>query len=308
MGYVIMPGCTGPNGETLALAARNDGSIVVQDAGEITIHLMWFLVYDVTSGGFAMVSLNSLESGTPAVLGLAHAGGGTSALVLVPFRKGLIRGTTWDVVPGGNALAVRPTFDSSLNLNVAGSGPYAPGNTVIAWDGWGDGQPNEVWTFKEIDGDVFPWNYAFTPISAPSTFLTANPEDATGQLTIQNAEDYEVPAPAQLWSGQYVIDGIVPRGGVFVNSELTMALRTTPHGGAVFAADLGTMDAWSQWIVGAGPDAGTMVVRSAGNENLCLNVSGSGPYDPGNPVITWPSQGGAQNELWNVQFVPHAVT
>jgi len=41
--------------------------------------------------------------------------------------------------------AVRPNFDYNRNLNILGDGPYQPGSSVAAWDGWGGGDPNEVW-------------------------------------------------------------------------------------------------------------------------------------------------------------------
>lgn len=308
MGYVISPGCTGPDGEALALAAMDDGSIVVQDAAEVTVQLLWSLVYDVFSGGFAMVSQNSVESGNPAVLGLLSAGGGTSPLTLIPFIDGLVQGTTWDVASGGKALAVRPTFNSSLNLNVAGAGPYPPGTPVIAYDGWGGGQPNEIWTFTQMGAADFPWNYTFTPVCAPSTLLSATPKNPGGQLTLQYPSVDEDAGPEQLWAGQFIIDGTTQLGGVFVNQELSMWMRTTPNGGPVFCVSSDTLDGWSQWLVGPGPDPQTYGVRSFANQNLYLNVAGGGPYGPGSEVITWPWQGGAQNELWNVQFVPHKVT
>jgi hypothetical protein len=309
LAYVISPGCTGPSGETLALAAMNDGSIVVQDAAKVTIHLVWSLVYDIPSAGFAMVSMNSVESGTPMVLALADTSGGTSKLQLSSYLGGLPAGSTWDVAAGGNALAARPTLSSSLNLNVAGSGPYPPGNAVIAYDGWGGGQPNEIWTFTPLGDSDFPWNYAFTPECNQNTFLTANPEDAGGQLTIEQPNGQDVrPGPTQLWAAQYRIDGVTPLGAMFVNEELSMAMRTTPGGGAVFCADPSLIDVWSAWTVGPGPDTGCSVVWSAGNTNLALNVSGAGPYNPGNVVITYPWQGGAQNEQWIPLFVPHEVT
>ena len=47
----------------------------------------------------------------------------------------------------GRPLAVRPDFDYGRNLNILGNGPYGSGDTVAAWDGWGGGDPNEVWFF-----------------------------------------------------------------------------------------------------------------------------------------------------------------
>jgi hypothetical protein len=310
LGYVIMSGATQPDGQPLALAAASNGSITVQDPGEVTLNLVWSLVYDIPSGNFVMVNEGSPSSGTPMVLALTNTGGGTSALQLSSFLlAGLPPGSTWDVAPGGTALAVRPTLSTSLNLNVEGSGPYQPGNPVIAYDGWGGGQPNEIWTFNALSSGGFPWNYAFTPECNQSTFLTANPDDPGGQLTIQPPAGTDVrPAPTQLWSAEYRIDGITPLGATFINEELSMALRTTPGGGAVFCADPSKIDAWSAWTVGPGPDAGAFVVYSAGRAQLVLNVSGSGPYNPGNVAITYPWQGGAENEQWIPLFVPHEVT
>ncbi len=309
MSYVIMSGATQPNGQPLALAAAGNGAITVADPGEETLNLVWSLVYDIQSGNFAMVNQGSLGSGTPMVLALTNTGGGTSPLQLSSFSGGLPPGSTWDVAPGGAALAVRPTLSTSINLNVEGAGPYKPGNPVIAYDGWGGGQPNEIWTFEPSGYGGFPWNYAFTPECNQKTFLTAKADDAGGQLTIQIAQGPDVtPAPTQLWSAEYRINGITPLGAMFINEELSMALRTTPGGGAVFCADPSDVDAWSAWTVGPGPDAGASVVYSASTAQLVLNVSGGGPYNPGNVVITYPWQGGAENEQWIPLFVPHEVT
>lgn len=309
MGYVISPGCTGPQGEALALSANDDGTITLEDAAEVTIHLVWSLIYDVQSGNFGMISLNSVESGTPMMLGLVDTGGGTSKLQMQSFIGGIGPGMTWDVAAGGPALAVRPTLSTSLNLNVEGAGPYAPGNPVIAYDGWGGGQPNEVWTFTPLGYGDYPWYYALVPDCAGTTMLTANPEDAGGQLTIQAAQgpDY-VAGDAQLWAANYYIDGVEPMGVILVNAELQMSLRTTPGGGAVFCADATQIDPWSVWAINPGPDAQMSLVTPIGNSNLELNVSGGGPYDPGNVVITYPWQGGAANEQWQLVPVGHLVT
>lgn len=310
MSYVIIPGCTGPNGETLALAATESGSIVVADASEITLNLVWSLIYDAPSGGFALVNEQSVADGTPQVLGLVSDGVETDALTLVEFLMGgLLNDRTWNVAAGGNALAVRPNLSDSLNLNVSGAGPYPPGNPVIAYDGWDGGRPNEIWTFKQLGAGGVPWTYTFAPECASALLLTANPEDAGGQLTLQPVAGPDFSAsPAQLWSGEYVIDGTTPLGAVFINEQVSMALRTTPNGGAVFCADPSSPDVWSAWRVGGAPDPGVWAVHSAGNDNLTLNAAGSGPYDAGNVVITWPWQGGAQNEQWFVRLVPHEIT
>jgi hypothetical protein len=309
LGYVILSGSTGPNGQQLALAAGDDGSITVQDASEVTLQMLWSLVYDIASGDFAMINEGSIESGTPGVLAVSDTSGSSSALTINSFLGGLPPGSTWDVAPGGSALAVRPAFDSSLNLRLQGGTQFEPGTSVIANDGWSGGEPFETWTFNEMGGEDYPWNYSFSPMCAPATLLTANPDDSGGQLTIEapNGSDY-TPGPTQLWGAEYHIDGITPLGAVFINEEVSMAMRTTPGGGAVFCADPADIDAWSAWTFGPGPDPNSSVVYSVGDPKLNLNVSGAGPYNPGNVVITYPWQGGAENEQWVAQFVPHQVT
>jgi hypothetical protein len=86
-----------------------------------------------------------------------------------------------------------------------------------------------------------------------------------------------------------------------------MVLRTTPDGGAVFCADASSPDVWSAWRIG-NANSGVWAVMSAGDNNLTLNAAGTGPYEPGNPVITYPWQGGQRNEQWYVTLVPHEVT
>jgi hypothetical protein len=78
-------------------------------------------VHENVSQNFAMINLLSLEIGDPAALLLVSES--ETTLTLTPVLGGLGNLTTWDVVPGGSALAVRPTINSSLNLNVAGNGP-----------------------------------------------------------------------------------------------------------------------------------------------------------------------------------------
>ena len=310
MPYVVTPGCKGPNGEVLGLAAMDDGSITVQDTSEITLSLLWSLVYDVPTGNIAMVNLGSLGSGTPSFLAIVSSNGNVSKLGLSAVTSGVSETTLWNVVPGGSALAVESAWTPSVNLNVAGSGPYPPGSPVIAYYGWGGGQPNEIWTFTAFGADDYPWYYTFSPLCAQNTLLSANPEDAGGQLTIEPASggDYSA-GPEQLWSATYVIaQGTQPLGVVFVNQELSMAIRTTPGGGAIFCADPSTLNAWSAWRVGGAPDGVAWAIHAIGNDNLTFNVSGAGPYDPGNPVVTYPWQGGNENEQWYATFVPHEVT
>ncbi len=50
------------------------------------------------------------------------------------------------------------------------------------------------------------------------------------------------------------------------------------------------------------------LISPVGSSSLAWNVSGAGPYDPGNRVITYPWQGGAINEQWRPLFVPQIVT
>jgi hypothetical protein len=69
-----------------------------------------------------------------------------------------------------------------------------------------------------------------------------------------------------------------------------------------------TQNAWSSWLTGRGPDSGMTVIRSVANQNLVWNASGAGPWNPGNPVLAYPWQGGAQNEQWVMTYVRHFVT
>jgi len=304
--YMIVPGAKGPKGETLALNAADDGSIVVGNAEFATAGMWWSLIYDFNTENFAMVNVGSLESGTPAVLAL-EPDDPPEELRLRPLSGGLFEGNTWDVAPGGPALAVRSSVSTSFNLNVMGNGPYPIGNPVITYDGWNGGQPNEVWTFQQLDADDYPYDFAFAPECAAGLCLTANPQAESAQLTIEPPGDPDSHySPAQLWSSIYVIDGTTPLGAVFINAETVQAVCIL--GDALVTKDLGQLDASAAWLTGAGPDTGTTMIRSIANQNLYWNVEGGGPYGPGNPVIAWPFQGGAQNEQWYVRPVPHEVT
>ena len=310
MGYFITPGCTGPNGETLALAATESGQIVVQDASQQTSAMFWSLIYDNASGGFAMVNLLSSELGTTSVLAVVA---GQPTLALQPIVDGLSSASTWDVVPGGVALAVRPTESTSLNLNVAGNGPYPPGSPVIAYNGWGGGQPNEIWTFQDSGSDDYPWNYSLAPEANPDTVLAANPDNATGQLTIQTPNGTDNTAgPTQLWAANYLIEGVTPLGVVFTNEELSMIMQSTPGGGPVTCTDSGQAGLWSTWTVGSAPDEGYSTIRTGSNTDpqTYLTVTGSpqGPFPPGTTVIAGPSQGGSDMQAWLMTAIPHQVT
>jgi hypothetical protein len=308
VGYFITPGCTGPNGETLALAATESGQIVVQDASKQTSAMFWSLIYDNASGGFAMVNLLSSEMGTTSVLAVVA---GQPTLTLQPIVDGLAS-ATWDVAAGGNALAVRPTMSAALNLNVAGTGPYPPGSSVIAYNGWGGGQPNEVWTFVDSGSQDYPWNYSLAPECNPATVLAANPDNAMGQLTIQtpNGTDHGA-GPAQLWNANYLIDGVTPLGVVFTNEELSMIMQSTPGGGPVTCIDAENAGIWSTWTVGSAQDEGYSTIRtgSSTDPQTYLTVSGSsGPFPPGTTVIAGPWQGGSDAQAWLMTPYAHQVT
>ncbi|QBB71420.1 hypothetical protein ELE36_14235 [Pseudolysobacter antarcticus] len=63
-----------------------------------------------------------------------------------PGMWGFIKNFITDPTRGYTAgLAIRPALNSDRNLNILGNGPYNPGSVVAAWDGWGNGEPNEVW-------------------------------------------------------------------------------------------------------------------------------------------------------------------
>jgi len=232
-----------------------------------------------------------------------------AALVLTPITAAPVTGAlgplmTWDVAAGGTALAVRPTLSSELNLNVAGTGPYAPGNPVIAYAGWGGGQPNEIWTFQDdgTGGGGYPWYFTFAPECAGSMLLSAAAEDANGPLTLQTPVG-GLASPLQIFSANYYVNGTDPLGVVFVNQELGMQLSTTPGGGALFCVDSAAPTAYCAWLTGPGPDANSTCIRSSPEPGLYWNASGNGPYDDGNPVISYPWQGGAQNEQWVMTFM-----
>ena len=310
MGYFITPGCLGPNGETLALAATESGQIVVQDASAQTSAMFWSLIYDNASGGFAMVNLLSSELGQTSVLTVVA---GESVLALQPIVDGLSSASTWDVAAGGNALAVRPTMSTSINLNVAGNGPYPPGSEVIAYNGWGGGQPNEVWTFVDSGSEDYPWNYSLAPECAPATVLAANPDNATGQLTIQTPNGTDNGAgPAQLWDANFLIDGVTALGVVFTNEEISMIMQSAPGGGPVTCTDSGQAGQWSTWIVGGAQDEGYSTMRTGGGPDpqTYLTVLGSpqGPFPPGTTVVAGPWQGGSEMQAWLMTPYSHEVT
>jgi hypothetical protein len=306
---MIAPGCKGPSGETLALAATEDGQIVVQDASMPTSGLWWTLIYDVATQSFAMINALSVELGKPSALALSGPviNSGEIQLTLSPIGAGLSNLMTWNVEAISTALAVRPTLSAALNLNVAGNGPYPPGSAVIAYyDGTG-GQPNEIWTFQDQGGENYPWAYTFAAQCAPDLLLTADEMGGTGPLSVQYPRG-DSASPLQLWDATYRIEGTNPIGVVFVNQEFSMMLRTTPGGGTMFCVDTAAPDAWDVWLTGPAPDNANMTtIRAMAEQGLYWNVSGTGPYNSGNAVISYPWQGGQPNELWTMTYVPPQI-
>jgi hypothetical protein len=307
LAYTITPGCKGPSGETLALAATQSGQIAVQDASKPTSGLWWSLIYDNGTRNFAMVNMLSVESGKPAALALAGAAitAGEVALTLKPVSEGLGQLNTWSVEPGGTALTVRPALSAALSLGVAGDGPWAPGSAVIAYYGSGAGVSNQIWTFQDTGGNSYPWTYTFAPASAPGLLLTADENGGSGPLTVQYPRG-DTASSLQLWNATYHIEGTTPIGAVFANQELSMIVRATPPGGgALICADAAAPDAWDGWYTGPGPDTNLTAIHSSAEPGLYWNVSGNAPT--GNPVISSPWQGGQQNELWVMTYVPQQV-
>jgi len=309
LAYTITPGCTGPSGETLALAATASGQIVVQDASEATSGLWWSLIYDTATQNFAMVNMLSVERGQPSALALVSAAitANEVALTLTPVSDGLGQLNTWKVEPGGTALTVRPALSPALSLDVAGYGPWAPGSAVIAYYGSGVGQSNQIWTFQDAGADDYPWTYTFAPACAPGLLLTADENGGSGPLTVQYPRG-DTASALQLWNATYRIEGTTPIGVVFENQELSMIVRATPPGGgALICADSAVPDTWDGWYTGPGPDTNLTAIHSSAEPGLYWNVSGNGPYITGNPVISLSWQGGQKNELWTMTYVPQQV-
>ncbi|MEA2721180.1 MAG: hypothetical protein QOJ39_3044 [Candidatus Eremiobacteraeota bacterium] len=306
MPYQIISGATAANGDTLALAVDSNGYVVIADAGSATAAQSWSLIWDTATGNFGMVNLASIQSGTPSVLSATSG----QTLSLVPLSGGaLANTTTWNVSPGGDALAIRPAFSTSYNLNVAGSGPYRSGDLVIPYDGWGGGQPNEIWTFKAIAGSDYPWYFALVPECAPELCLSVNALEPGALLTIQPPSGSVKFGSEQIWRMSYVIDGTSPFGVLLVNAKTGRAMCTLPSGGPVFTVDEPV--GWAAWWIGPRIPETTAVLSSVAHNafgGLALNVAGDGPYEAGNSVITYPWQGGAPNEVWNVTAVPPPAT
>ena len=91
-----------------------------------------------TNGAFRGIAL--VNKKTPKAI---HSPKNDGALTLIDVTPDMQR-ATWNV--GGVAIQLRDNTD--MNLNVAGNGPYQPGNPVLAYN-WSEGKPNEKWTWVE---------------------------------------------------------------------------------------------------------------------------------------------------------------
>ncbi|WP_257385715.1 hypothetical protein [Tahibacter caeni] len=114
------------------VASMSDGSLSLRDKSEEgTLSYATDEIWNVVTPDLSASARHALE----ATIGVS---------VLIPF---LLGGVQQPGVQTGGPVAVRPNFDYDRNLNILGNGPYGPGDTVAAWDGWGGGDPNEIWFF-----------------------------------------------------------------------------------------------------------------------------------------------------------------
>jgi hypothetical protein len=79
---------------------------------------------------------------------LQQLAAGIANTVADTFRQ-FFAGETRAYIPG---FAIRPNFNYNRNLNILGDGPWQAGRTVAAWEGWGGGDPNELWIPNFPDG------------------------------------------------------------------------------------------------------------------------------------------------------------
>lgn len=146
------------DGSSLIVAARDPDSAlqhwIVMDLGNSNFAFwndpLHVLVADMGTGA---LSLRYKPAGPGAPYATDEFWNGALNQSLADFIKntlvqfgqgvaGLFTGATHIHWPG---IAVRPNFDYNRNLNILGDGPWAPGRRVAAWDGWGGGDPNELW-------------------------------------------------------------------------------------------------------------------------------------------------------------------
>ena len=100
------------------------------------------ILWELRPSGPGLVALVNKLSG------LAAAAPNDYAQVQQVPATSLDGSSTWSIV-GDMWQAIRPARNTDMNLNVAGNGPYALNNTVLAWD-WDGGQPNEVWQLLPV--------------------------------------------------------------------------------------------------------------------------------------------------------------
>ncbi|TDR41523.1 hypothetical protein DFR29_1104 [Tahibacter aquaticus] len=118
------------------LNVGGDGALTVQAKS-----LDGELSYD-TNERLNVAEVTPGDGAAKTALGWAIAG------ALIPLVFGLnAAGSLPPTVTLGAPYAIRPCFDFDRNFNILGDGPWQAGCAVAAWDGWGGGNPNELWWF-----------------------------------------------------------------------------------------------------------------------------------------------------------------
>src|ERR1051326_4818788 len=295
MQYILSPRCTTPSGDALALSAADDGTVTVQLASNLTNNMVWTLIYSFSLSGFVLYN--------KAVGKALNVVSADRSLDLVDLDS-LSSTSAWNAARSNDSLAIRPMYDWNVNLNVYGDGPYNPGNKVGVYS-WGGGAVNETWHFQIIDTAApYGWFHTLSPSckadNGSTLGLSLNGADDYGNVvvTVQNADD-----DRQVWTPIYYF-GDTTNGIVLVNKETARALAASGNNALVYTASLGALDDHSIWTLGSGP---AYAIRPLYNSDMNLNVLGSGPYPPGNPVGVWSWSGGAANETWSAALIDSSL-
>lgn len=272
---------------------------------------LWRLVYMPALMGFAMINKLTRTAAT--------ANGGGQPISLTPLNA--LSGTSVWTLGSANIdspTAVRPTTDSSQNINVS-EGTVAQNVPLITYD-WSGGQPNEVWDFLPIivDADDDPDELAFFSIVysglgsgasrcamqdlglSSSSIVTANiniaehtypDEDLFALMFLPRYNGLVLVNKA---SGNAVGYGKVQ--GVPLTSTKFVFYDADGYG--VCQADLDTT-----WILTLSvPLFVPWSLTSAGDTSQGINVLG-GNTAPGLPISTWDDSG--ENSWWTLQSVPY---
>jgi hypothetical protein len=145
--YFLVPKCA----PGMSLGMTN-GMPVLRPISDRNLSQQWMVVayWADTQGGGMGLQFTSVDIGYTLARGDQEPNAPTvPSLVMESSDSSAPLLATWNLIPNGDFFAIQNTYETSLNLNVQGDGPYPADTPVLAWS-WGGGAPNELWKFVDF--------------------------------------------------------------------------------------------------------------------------------------------------------------